>query len=111
MFGDNKTVVDTASTPHGKLHKCHNALSFHRTHFSIAAGVTTFHHVSGDTNPADVLSKHWDFKSVWKQLKPVLFWKGDTADLLDTVDEGEDEEGGNVDGEQVDVPSKGAESS
>jgi hypothetical protein len=29
VFGDNKTVIDTSSTPHAKLHKRHNALSFH----------------------------------------------------------------------------------
>ena len=28
MFGDNETVINTASEPHGKLHKRHNALSF-----------------------------------------------------------------------------------
>jgi hypothetical protein len=30
VFGDNKTVIDALSTPHAKLHKRHNALSFHR---------------------------------------------------------------------------------
>jgi hypothetical protein len=29
VFGDNKTVFDASSTPHAKLHKRHNALSFH----------------------------------------------------------------------------------
>ncbi len=29
MFGDNKSVVDSSTMPHAKLHKCHNALSFH----------------------------------------------------------------------------------
>ena len=28
MFGDNKSVVDSASMPHAKLHKRHTALSF-----------------------------------------------------------------------------------
>ena len=101
MFGDNKTVVDTASTPHGKLHKHHNALSFHKTRFAITAGVTTFHHVSGDTNPADVLSKHWDFASVWKQLKPILFWKGDTAELIEDDKEEGDSEGKSEKGEKA----------
>jgi hypothetical protein len=30
VFGDNKTVIDASSTPHAKLHKRYNALSFHR---------------------------------------------------------------------------------
>jgi hypothetical protein len=29
VFGDNKTVIDDSLTPHAKLHKRHNALSFH----------------------------------------------------------------------------------
>jgi hypothetical protein len=29
VFGDNKTVINASSTPHAKLHKRHNALSFH----------------------------------------------------------------------------------
>ena len=30
MFGDNKAVIDSSTQPHSKLHKRHNALSFHR---------------------------------------------------------------------------------
>jgi hypothetical protein len=30
VFGDNKTVINALLTPHAKLHKRHNALSFHR---------------------------------------------------------------------------------
>jgi hypothetical protein len=29
VFRDNKTVINTSLTPHAKLHKRHNALSFH----------------------------------------------------------------------------------
>ena len=86
MFGDNETVVNTASMPHGRLHKCHNALAFHKTRWGIAARVAWFHHVRGDTNPADILSKHWDYASVWSQLKPLLFWRGDTAALSKSTD-------------------------
>ena len=45
MLGNNKTVVDTASHPHGKLQKRHNALSFHETRHAISAGVTRFYHI------------------------------------------------------------------
>jgi hypothetical protein len=30
IFGDNHSVMDSATIPHSKLHKQHNALSFHR---------------------------------------------------------------------------------
>ena len=83
MFGDNETVVNTAAVPHGKLQKRHNALSFHRTRFAIAAGILYFYHIRGKRNPADILSKHWDFPSVWPMLKPMLFWRGDTAQLVE----------------------------
>ena len=79
MFGDNKSVVDTASVPHGKLQKRHNILSFHRTRFAIAAKILNFFHISGKGNPAEVLSKHWDFPSAWPMLKPLLFWPGNSG--------------------------------
>ena len=82
MFGDNETVVNASSLPHAKLHKRHNALSFHRCREAIAAGILRFHHIPGITNPADILSKHWDYSSVWSVLKPLLFHRGDTADLV-----------------------------
>ncbi len=82
MFGDNESVVNTSAAPHGKLHKRHNALSYHRTREAIAAGILRFYHIRGPCNPADILSKHWDYPSIWDQLKPILFWQGDTAALL-----------------------------
>ena len=83
MFGDNETVVNTASIPHSKLQKRHNALSYHRTREAICAGITRFYHIKGTTNPADILSKHWDYPSVWPQLQPLLFYYGNTAKLLE----------------------------
>ena len=63
----------------GKLQKRHNALSFHRTRYTIAAGITRFYHIRGNTNPADILSKHWEYRAVWPMLRSILFWRGDTA--------------------------------
>ena len=82
MFGDNETVVNTASIPHSRLVKRHNALSYHYVRHGIAAGAIRFHHMRGEDNPADILSKHWGYQKVWSQLKPLLFWEGDTAQLL-----------------------------
>ena len=81
MFGDNKTVVDSATKIHAKLHKRHTALSFHRVREAIAAGFIGFHHIPGARNPADVLSKHWSYACVWALLQPLLFWQGDTANI------------------------------
>ena len=82
MFGDNESVVNSSSIPHAKLHKRHNALSFHRAREAIAAKITRFYHMKGKTNPADILSKHWSYASVWETLQPILFWQGDTAELV-----------------------------
>ena len=82
MFGNNEAVVNSSSIPHGKLNKRHTALSYHCVHEAIASGMVTFHHMNGKTNPADILSKHWSYSSVWPQLQPLLFWKGDTRQLI-----------------------------
>lgn len=76
MFGDNKSVVDSSSIPHFKLHKRHNQLSFHRVREAIAAGIVNFIHIGGETNPADMLSKHWGYQQTWCNLQPLLFYPG-----------------------------------
>ena len=82
MFGDNKSVVSSASTPHAKLHKSHVYLSFHCVWEAIAAGIMTYSYWKGEDNPADIQSKHWGYQQVWKLLQPILFWEGDTMDLI-----------------------------
>ena len=83
MFGDNESMVNSSARPHSKLHKRHNILSFHRVREAIASGFISFHHVPGDLNPADILSKHWGYSQVWQRLRALLFWHGDTADIED----------------------------
>ena len=83
MFGDNKTIVDSGSLPHAKLHKRHTMLSYHRVREAIASGMVKFFHIPGEINPADTLSKHWGHQQIWKQLQLLLFLKGDTWDLFE----------------------------
>jgi hypothetical protein len=82
MFGDNKSVVNSATMPEAKLHKRHTLLSFHRVREAIAAGMVIFTHIDGRINPADILSKHWGYQQVWPNLRPLLFWAGDTLKTL-----------------------------
>ena len=82
MFGDNESVVNSSSMPHARLHKRHNALSFHKVREGIAASIAKFHHVRSGDNPADLLSKQWGHKTAWPTLQPLLFWEGDTMDLV-----------------------------
>ena len=46
--------------------------------------LNTSHSIGNDgkSNPADILSKHWEFATVWPMLKPILFWRGETASEL-----------------------------
>ena len=81
MFGDNKSVVDSSVRVHSKLHKRHTALSYHRVREAIASKIIMFHHIPGADDPADILSKHWAYSDIWKQLRPLLMWQGDTAEL------------------------------
>jgi len=81
MFGDNKSVVDSSTELRSRLHKRHNALSYHYVREAIAAKIVRFHHIAGDMNPADILSKHWGYQQIWPVLKPILFWQGDTMTI------------------------------
>jgi hypothetical protein len=83
MFGDNQSVVNSASQITAKLHKWHTMLSFHRVREAIASGMINFVFINGLINPADILSKHWGYAQIWPQLKPLLFWRGDTAEIED----------------------------
>ena len=83
MFGDNKSVVDSSMRIDARLHKRHNALSFHKVRESIAANICDFQFLPGGFNVADVLSKHWSHACVWDLLRPILFWQGDTAMIPD----------------------------
>jgi hypothetical protein len=59
------------------------ALKFHCVREAIAAEVLDFFFLSGDDNPADILSKRWVYAQVRESLKSLLFWRGDTANMLD----------------------------
>jgi hypothetical protein len=83
IFRDNKTIIDASSTPHAKLHKRHNALSFHRVREAVASKYVMIFHLPGEYNPADILSKHWADALVWRTMNALLFARGDTWDLLD----------------------------
>ena len=82
MFGDNKTVVDSAAMPNARLHKRHTMLSFHRVRQTIASNILSFFHIPGELNCADILSKHWGHSQVWDYiLRPLLYWVGRTTAL------------------------------
>jgi hypothetical protein len=60
-YGDNKPVVSKLAQPHAKWHKRHTALSSHLVRGAITAG----------------------YQQVWQFLQPLLFWQGDTVDIVE----------------------------
>ena len=71
----NQTPIDVYS-------KRHHLVSSHRVKEAIALKYLSFHWKDGISNPVDILSKHWEFATVWPMLKPILFWRGETATQL-----------------------------
>ena len=71
----NQTPIDAYS-------KRHHLASYHRVREAIAAKYISFHWKDDKSNPADILSKHWEFGTVWLMLKPILFWRGETTTQL-----------------------------
>ena len=58
LFGDDRSVIESSTVPHVKLHKPHNVLSFHRVQETIASKILAFISILGQINPADILSEH-----------------------------------------------------
>ena len=71
----NQTPIDAYS-------KRHHLVSYHRVKKAIAPKYISFHWKDGKSNPVDIISKHWEFATVWPMLKPILFWRGETATQL-----------------------------
>ena len=87
MFGDNRSVVTSSTIPNSTISKGHHLASYHRVMEATAAKYISFHWKDGKSNRADILSKHWEFATVWPMLKPILFWRGETATQLKGVTE------------------------
>ena len=68
----NQTPIDAYS-------KRHHLVSYHQVREAFSAKYISFHWKDGKSNPADILSKHLEFATVWSMLKPILFWRGKTA--------------------------------
>ena len=82
MFGDNRSVVTSSTIRNSTISKRHHMTSYHRVREAILAKFISFHRKDGKSNPADILSKHWEFATVWPMLKPILFWRGESATQL-----------------------------
>jgi hypothetical protein len=91
VFGDNKSMIDSAVFPHSRLHKRHNILSFHYVRCMISKGFISLNHVPSEDNLADIVTKHWSYSGVYKRLlKPIFHYVGNTSTLY-IDDMGDDE--------------------
>ena len=98
MFGDNASVVGSVNIPSSCIKKRHVILSFHKVREAVASGSLYYGFLRGKDNVADILSKLWSYQCVWKRLQALLFWNGNTLELikkeLDSVDENHDKSNG-----------------
>ena len=76
LFGDNQSVVTSATLPHSTLTKRHNILAFHRVREAIAANLMAFYWIQSAYNSSDMLSKHLDHPTVYAKILKLLITKG-----------------------------------
>ena len=77
MFGDNKSVITSATIPQSVLNKRHKMLSYHRVREAIAAKILAFFWCSSDQNKSDILSKHWEHSIVKDTIRELFDYQGD----------------------------------
>jgi hypothetical protein len=94
MFGDNESVVKSSTIPGSRLKLRHVALAYHKVREAIASKAVKLLWIEGKENPADILTKHWSYSSIWQRLKTLMSWSGDTMDILED-DTKENPDGGN----------------
>ena len=76
LFGDNRSVVTSATLSHSTLTKMHNILAFHRVREAIPAKVMAFYWIQSAYNLSDMLSKHWDHPTVYPMILKLLITRG-----------------------------------
>ena len=76
LFGDNRSVVASATIPHSTITKRHNILVFHRVREAIAAKLMAFYWIQFAYNLSDMLSKHWDHPTVYPMILKLLITRG-----------------------------------
>ena len=76
LFGENRSVVTSATLPHSTLTKHHNIQAFHRVREAIAAKLMAFYWIQSAYNLSDMLFKHWDHPTVYPMILKLLITRG-----------------------------------
>ena len=79
LFGDNRSVVTSATLPYSTLATRHNILAFHRVREAIAARLIAFYWIQSAYNLSDMLSKHWDHPTVYPMILKLLITRGNIS--------------------------------
>ena len=82
LFGDNRSVVTSASLPHSTLTKRHSILAFHKVREAIAAKLMAFYWIQSAYNLSDMLSKHWVHPTVYPMILKLLITRGNITLIL-----------------------------
>ena len=82
MFGDNRSVVTSATLPHSTLNKRHHILAFHKVKEAIAAKIIDFHWIQSEYNLSDMLSKHWEHKKIYPMIQKFFITCGPVTLIL-----------------------------
>ena len=85
LFGDNRSVVTSATLPHSTLTKRHNILAFHRVWEASAAELMAFYWIQSAYNLSDMLSKHWDHPTVYPMILKLLITRGNVTLIPDRI--------------------------
>ena len=76
LFGDNRSVVTSATVPYSMLSKHHNILAFHKVREATGAKIMAFYWIQSAYNLSDMLSKHWDHCTVYPMILRLLITRG-----------------------------------
>ena len=76
MFGDNRSVVTSATLPHSTLSKRYNILAFHRVREAVDAKIIDFPWIQSEYNLSDMLSKHWEHIKIFPMIQKLLITCG-----------------------------------
>ena len=83
LFGNNRSVVPSATLPHSTLSKRHNILAFHRVREAIAAKLLAYYWIQTQYDLSDMISKHWDHPTVFPMTMKLLITRSDITPSLE----------------------------
>lgn len=82
VFGDNFSVIQSASNPQHNLSKKHIALAFHFVREAIAAGIIEPYWLKGEYNLADIMTKQISISEFVKHCNSI-YWRPDFSLKVD----------------------------